>query len=207
MRRETQVEVTGPAPPSSGTVSDAGPSPRYIIDPKVSRFTVQAFVGGMLSAFGHNPKFVARDFTGEVTFSPDAPDEASLTMRMRAASLTLVDEVSEGDRRTIERTMHDEVLEDSRFSEIVYHCPKASARPVGAGQFEVALNGELTLHGVTRPKPITAKLSVTGTLLRAFGEFTVRQSDYDIKPVSVAGGSMKVKDELNCTFDISARRQ
>ena len=187
-------------------MSDTAARPHYIIDPKLSRFTVQAFVGGVLSAFGHNPKFVARDFTGQVSFDPDVPDQASLTMSMRTASLTLIDDVSDGDRRTIERTMHDEVLEDARFPEIVYHCPKASARPGAGGQLDVALDGELTLHGVARPQLITAKLSVTGPLLRAFGEFTVRQSDYHIKPVSIAAGSLKVKDELKCAFDISARR-
>jgi len=181
-------------------------STAYIIDPEASRFTVQAFAGGMLSAIGHDPTFIARDFNGEVGFDADAPDEASLIMTMRAASLTLVDDLSAGDRRTIERTMHDDVLEDARFPEIVYRCPKAAARPLGAGQIEVQLNGELTLHGVTRPQRITAKLSATGSLLRASGEFTVRQSDYGIKPVSVAGSMLKVKDELKCAFDIAARR-
>jgi len=116
--------------------------PRYIIDPEVSRFTVQAFAGGMLSALGHNPKFVARDFTGEVSFDLDAPEEASLRMTMPAASLTLVDDVSDSDRRTIERTMHEQVLEDSRFPEIIYDCASAAARPIGSGQFKVALNGQ-----------------------------------------------------------------
>jgi len=79
-------------------------------------------------------------------------------------------------------------------------------RPVDDAQFEVKLSGKLTMHGVTRSQPIVAKLSVTGTILRAVGGFTIRQSDYDIKPVSFAGGSLKVKDELECTFDIVARR-
>ena len=180
--------------------------PRYIIDPEVSRFTVQAFAGGMLSALGHNPKFVARDFTGEVSFDLDAPEEASLRMTMPAASLTLVDDVSDSDRRTIERTMHEQVLEDSRFPEIIYDCASAAARPIGSGQFKVALNGQLTLHGVTFPQAITATLSATDSLLRASGEFTVRQTDYNVKPVTIAGSMLKVKDELKCTFDISARR-
>ena len=44
-------------------------------------------------------------------------------------------------------------------------------------------------------------------MLRASGEFTVRQTDYGIKPVSVAGGALKVKDELKFSFDIVARKQ
>ena len=43
-------------------------------------------------------------------------------------------------------------------------------------------------------------------MLRANGEFSVRQTDYGIKPVSVAGGALKLKDELKCSFDIVARK-
>ena len=38
------------------------------------------------------------------------------------------------------------------------------------------------------------------------GEATVRQSDYGIRPITVAGGMLKVKDELKLTFDIVARQ-
>ena len=44
-------------------------------------------------------------------------------------------------------------------------------------------------------------------MLRAFGEFAIRQSDYNIKPVSAIGGGLKVKDEVKFSFDIVARRQ
>lgn len=178
---------------------------RYLIDAKASRFTIQAFAGGLLSALGHDPKFEPRDFTGEVVFDPDAPDQAALTMRMSAPSLTLVDDVSDDDRRSIERTMHHDVLEEATFPEIMYRCPKAAARRK-SGQFEVALNGELTLHGVTRPQTIIATLSATDTTVRAVGKFTVLQSNFGIKPVSVAGSMLKVKDQLTCSFDITARR-
>ena len=43
--------------------------------------------------------------------------------------------------------------------------------------------------------------------LRANGEFTIRQTDYRIKLVSVAGGALKLKDELKFTFDIVANRK
>ena len=34
----------------------------------------------------------------------------------------------------------------------------------------------------------------------------MRQSDYEIKPVSAAGGTVKLKDELKLSFDIVARK-
>jgi hypothetical protein len=45
-----------------------------------------------------------------------------------------------------------------------------------------------------------------GGSLRAHGEFTVRLSTYGIKPPSAIGGTLKVKDELKCSFDIVARK-
>ncbi len=71
----------------------------------------------------------------------------------------------------------------------------------------MALNGELTLHGAKRNQPVSARVSVNGDTLRAAGDFSVRQSDYEIRPVSAAGGNVKLKDELKFSFDISARKQ
>ena len=68
------------------------------------------------------------------------------------------------------------------------------------------LNGELSLHGVTRSQPVSARVTLKGDTLRAAGDFSVRQSDYDIKPVSAAGGTVKLKDELKLSFDIVARK-
>jgi hypothetical protein len=44
-------------------------------------------------------------------------------------------------------------------------------------------------------------------MLRATGDFPLRQSDYEIRPVTAAGGTIKLKDELKLSFDISARKQ
>jgi hypothetical protein len=35
----------------------------------------------------------------------------------------------------------------------------------------------------------------------------VSQSDFEIAPVKVAGGALKLKDEVKLTFDIVARKQ
>jgi polyisoprenoid-binding protein YceI len=65
----------------------------------------------------------------------------------------------------------------------------------------------LTLHGVTRPQPLAAKVAVIGDTLRAFGSFTISQTDYDLKLVNIAGGALKVKDELKFSFNILARKK
>ena len=50
-----------------------------------------------------------------------------------------------------------------------------------------------------------AQVNVMGDRITASGQFVVRQSDYGIKPVSIAGGTLKLKDEIELSFDIVAR--
>ena len=111
--------------------------------------------------------------------------------------------MSDKDRREIERTTRDEVLETGKFPEITYDCP--ASRISAIGPMQLTLTGDLTLHGVTRPQTVSARVYQSGGTLRAQGEATVRQSDYGIRLVSVAGGMLKVKDEVKLTFDIMAR--
>lgn len=190
------------APPEMSASSGV----RYVLDPRVSRFTVRAFASGMLSAFGHSPTIALRDFAGEVRVDPDHLETASLHITLKATSLRVTDDVSDKDRREIEREMQENVLESGRYPEIVYDCPRVSVENTGNGKDWVKLLGSLTLHGVTRSQPILTRFAITGEMLRAFGEFTIRQSDYNIKPVSAIGGGLKVKDEVKFSFDIVARK-
>jgi polyisoprenoid-binding protein YceI len=180
---------------------------RYVIEAKEGRFTVQAFATGLLSVFGHNPTIAIPDFEGEVSLNPDVVDQSSLRLVIHAGSLNDTDDVSEKDRAEINRAMHQDVLESDSFPDIVYECFSLTASKTGDGQYWVTLNGELTLHGVTRTQPVSARLSLNGDKLRAAGDFSVRQSDYEIKPVSAVGGTIKLKDELKVSFDMTARKQ
>lgn len=192
-------------------MSSAGAPPatsvRYLIDAKRSTFIVRAFATGMLSAFGHSPTIAIPDLRGEVRFSAGNPEDASLNLVIQAASLTVTDDISAKDRREIEQKMHDEVLESEGFAEIIYECSKASAvQRIGNDLYSAVLNGELSLHGVTHTQPVSARVALKADTLRATGEFSVLMSDYDIKPVSAAGGTVKLKDELKLSFDIIARQ-
>ena len=126
---------------------------------------------------------------------------------MKAASLSVTDDISDKDRREIEREMQESVLESAKYPEITYDCSQVSVSNSGNGQPSITLNGHLALHGVTRGLTIPARMAVTGDMLRAFGEFSLRQSDYNIKLVSAIGGGLKVKDEVKFSFDLVARKQ
>lgn len=184
---------------------------RYRIDTKRSRFTVRAFVTGVLSAFGHNPVIAIRDFTGEAEFAPGTLENASLRLMVKAASLESVDDLGARERQEIERVTRDEVLEASRFPEIVFESYEINGNMISEGMYRVEIVGDLSLRGVKNRCAFDTQVFVAPETLRANGEVMLRQSDFAIKPVSAAaifaisGGSIRVKDELKVSFDIVAR--
>lgn len=177
----------------------------YSIDAVRSRFMVQVFAEGLLSVFGHDPVIAVRGFVGEVKFMRGTLNEASLRMSVKADSLAVASRVSRKDRQEIERIMFDEVLEVAKYPEIVYLSSKVTPRRVNEREYQVRIEGRLALHGVTRDAPINAHvLFDAGGVMRARGRFSLRQRDYLIKPVAVAAGALRVRDELKLSFDISA---
>jgi polyisoprenoid-binding protein YceI len=177
---------------------------RYRIDAAESHLTVKAFAGGFLSAFAHDHNIAIRDFGGEAEFTYDTVQPAALRMTIKAGSLSITDKVSASDRQKIEGTMRDEVLEITKYPDIVFKSTGVTATKTGNGQYQARIAGDITLHGVTRPLTLTAQLEFGDKTLRARGAFALKQSSFDIKQVSVAGGTIKVKDELKFSFDILA---
>lgn len=179
----------------------------YVVDARASRFTVHAFATGMLSAMGHDPKIGIRTFSGEVDFNPESAEARRFRLSMQANSLGVLDDISDKDRREIEKMMNEQVLEPAKYPEIVYEAPTVSVTRLEPALYTANLNGTLSFHGVSHNQPVTARIAVFDEMLRASGEFTLRQSDFGIKPISVAGGTLKVKDELKFTFEMVARKQ
>src|SRR5262245_33977485 len=177
---------------------------KYRIDASQSRFGVKVFAGGLFSAFAHDHNIAIRDFSGEAQFTYGSVEPASLQITIKSGSLEITDKVSASDRQKIEGTMRDEVLEIAKYPEIVFKSTSVSASKSGEGQYQAKISGNLTLHGVTKPLTIAAHLEFGDKLLRSKGSFAIRQSTFDIKPVSIAGGTVKVKDELKFNFDIVA---
>lgn len=178
----------------------------YHLDPAASKFTVQAFAEGLLSVFGHDPVIGVKDFQGEASFVPDTFENASLKLVISANSLRVVNDVKEKDRQDIERTMRDEVLETGKYPEIVFQSKNVSLSRITEGRYRARVIGDLTLHGVTQNNIwISGEVTVNNDGLKAKGDFAVKQTDYKIKPVSVAGGTLKIKNEVKGRFDILAR--
>jgi polyisoprenoid-binding protein YceI len=179
----------------------------YAIDARASRFTVQVFASGILSAMGHNPRIGIRTFTGEVDFNAETVQASGFRLSMKSNSFGVLDDISDKDRCEIERMMNEQVLETAKYPEIIYGAPTVTITRLEGTLYSAILNGALSFHGVTRNQSVSARIAVFDDMLRASGEFSLNQSDYGIKPISVAGGTLKVKDELKFSFEMIARKQ
>jgi len=180
---------------------------RYKLDSANSKFTVQAFAAGFLAGFGHNPIIGIRDFSGEVNFTPESFANASLSFVVKAQSLIVLDDIKEKDKQEIEQTMYDKVLETSQFPEITFQSTSVTVTRIIPGRWKTKIIGDLTLHGITRSLWIMGQIFLEGYTLRAKGDFTLRQTEFDIKLVSVAAGALKLNDELKFEFDLSAVKE
>jgi polyisoprenoid-binding protein YceI len=180
---------------------------RYLLDASQSRFTVQAFVRGAFSAFGHSPTFAIREFTGELRMPTDEAAGASVQLKVRASSLALTDPVSAKDREEIESRMRKEVLETASFPEIVFQSTAITASKIAEGWYRLGIAGELSLHGATNPHRVDAQLRVIEDEARLSGDCELLQLAYRIKPVSALGGMISLKDELKLTFDLVGQSQ
>lgn len=60
------------------------------------------------------------------------------------------------------------------------------------------MRGSLTLRG--KKQPVVIEVSLESGHYR--GSASILQSDFGIEPIRIAGGTVKVKDELKIEFDI-----
>jgi len=160
---------------------------------KQSTITIHVHKSGVLSGFGHNHIVVA------------PVRQATLDTRTMTAEIVVLSkelkvtdtDVSEKDRAQIQADMlGPKVLNAEKFPQILFKSFRIE--PAGAGRFHVT--GTLDLHGVR--KEIT--LEMTGGADHYQGKTKLKQTDFGIEPVSVAGGAVKVKDELDLDLDIYA---
>ena len=160
------------------------------VDAAKSVMTVHVSKSGILSALGHDHEISAPIGSGTVNTAT-----RMVELRVRAAALRVRDpNSSDKDREEIQTTMlGPEVLDAERYPEISFRSTSAEK---SAGKWTI--QGELTLHGQSHP--ITVQ--VTEKDGRFGGSALLRQSDFGIKPIRIAGGTVRVKDEVRIDFDI-----
>ena len=164
------------------------------IDPAASHLTVKVWKTGLFSAFAHNHDISAPIASGTVREG----DGASVKFRVDAREMRVLDpEASESTRAEVQKNMLSaEVLDTQRYAEIAFESTVIASDKSGVCE----VSGNLTLHGQTHSVQVTVKQVGAGG--RYEGGAKLKQTAFGIQPISIGGGAVKVKDEVDIAFTI-----
>jgi polyisoprenoid-binding protein YceI len=176
---------------ASWAVNGTASAQQRAIDTAKSVMTVRVYKAGLFSALGHNHEISAPISSGTVDITA-----RQVELRAQTRTLKVVDPgVSEKDRGEIQSTMLGaDVLDVGSHPEVVFRSTGAEA--AGAGAWKV--HGNLTLHGQTHT--VDVEVRVDGE--HYVGTSRFKQTEFGIQPVKVAGGTIRVKDEVRIEFNI-----
>lgn len=158
---------------------------------------VYAFKEGLLAAAGHDVKLRVTDF--EVV-----ADRSGVRGRFAANSLEVVCAMSKGeenhgalsdsDKATIKGYVDDDILQSGEHPEIEW----TTTRMRRDGEGRIRVQGQLSLHGRTKP----VKLTVETVGDRLVAQARVRQPDFGIKPFSALMGTLKIKPVVEVELSV-----
>jgi len=176
---------------------------------KGTTVTVQVTKGGLLSFAGHDHEIAAPATEGQIVFDRADVSRSSVRLVFDAAAAKVTGKGEPAaDVPEVQRVMEsDRVLDVKRYPTMTFESRSISRTASSASAMTLRIEGELTLHGVTRR--VTAQgvqVRVDGDRLSAEGKVEIRQSDFGIRPVTAAGGTVRVKDEVTIVFAITADR-
>jgi polyisoprenoid-binding protein YceI len=162
------------------------------IDTARSVLKTRVYKSGLFSGFAHDHEIEAR-IAGGIVHLASSP---SVTLTLHARDLRVVDPgISAKDRTEIQRTMEGPaVLDIERFPEISFQSNAVEKKD----EHHWLVRGHLTLHGQSS----TVEIDVVFRDDRYQGFARLKQREFGITPVSIAGGTIKVKDEVRVEFDI-----
>lgn len=179
----------------------------YQVDPAASEALVKVGKSGLFSFAGHTHEVAAPIAEGRIEADAEDLSRSSVTLAFQAGALRVTGkgDPPEDVPKVQEAMLGPKVLDAARFPQIVFTSRKVGGKAVGAGAFELQVEGDLTLHGVTKPLtlPVRIEKGADGALT-ATARTVLKQTDYGIKPVSVAG-VVNVRNELDLAFRIVAR--
>lgn len=168
----------------------------HSIDVQSSVLTVRVYKSGLFAVFAHDHEIRTPIRRGEL----DDSDNPSVELWVDAGKLRVVDsELSAKDRAEVQKTMEGpEVLDIRRFPEI--HFRSTAIEKTGPNRWMV--RGDLDLHGQSRPVAV----EVSEKDGRYQGSATLKQRDFGITPIRIAGGTVRVKDQIKVEFEVLSER-
>jgi polyisoprenoid-binding protein YceI len=165
------------------------------IDTQRSTITIHVGKAGLLSAAAHEHWVSAPIASGAI----DDSGAARVEFKVQTASMTVKPDpkVDAKTHDQIQKDMEEMTLDTVRYPEISFR--STQVEKVAEGQFKVG--GVLTLHGASKPVSVSVKREGDSYT----GHSVIKQTDFGIKPISIGGGMIKIKDPVDIDFVIFSR--
>jgi YceI-like domain len=162
------------------------------IDAAHSSLKVRVFKSGLFSAFAHDHEIEAPIAAGTVRMG----DNPGVTLEVHSRELRVLDpDASASTRADVQKTMEgSDVLDVNRFPEISFQSTEIQKK----GEQHWTVRGNLTLHGRTSAVDVDVVLRDG----HFEGSAQLKQHDFGMTPISIGGGTVKVKDEVRIEFTV-----
>lgn len=172
--------------------SSLAPAAERPIDVAHSTLRIHVGKSGLFSAAGHEHWVTAPIAEGSV----HEAESAHVFFRVDANKLKVENDekLSSADQAHVQETMQTRVLDSAQYPDISFRSTSIEKTTDGSW----LVKGDLRLHGQTH--------SVSSIVHKEndayIGSCKIKQTDFGINPVTVAGGVVKVKNELQIEFSV-----
>ena len=184
------------------TQSPARDSVVYELAPS-SRLVVRTGKAGLFGFAGHEHLIQAREFSGRIVYYAQQPESSRVTVSIATERLEVLTPPDTAEIRKVTAAMRADVLDAAHYPEIAL-----TSQAVEQARDTLRLQAALTLKSQTRTVPLVVRVQMGPDTLRATTTFTVRQSDYGIRPYrSGPGGTVRVADAVTFDIDVIALRR
>lgn len=168
-----------------------------------SHLDVRTGKAGLLGFAGHEHLIRASGFSGLIVLYPDQPAASHVTVSVATDRLEVLTPPDTAEIRKVTAAMREEVLDASHYAEI-----QLTARVGERAGDTLRLQGALTIKGQTREVPLVVQVLIGADTLRANTTFTVKQTDFGIRPYRGGpGGTVRVADRVTFVIEALAIRR
>jgi len=182
---------------ASGWAQGGGPDSVVYVLSAASRFEVKTGKAGLFGFAGHTHVVRAGGFAGRVVYYPNAPSQSRVEIVVPADSLEVLTPPDTAEIRKVTQAMRTDVLRVDEHPVISF--VSTSVTPTVDG---LQVQGRLTLAGQTHEVSCDVRAEVGTDTLRATGGFSVKQTDYGIKPYRGGpAGTVRVADRVSFSFE------
>ena len=216
--RPVQPPAPSPSvPPSAPTApsADVPGATNYRIDPQASALHILVYRGGTFAKLGHNHVVSSKSLTGRVWMHRQL-EQSGFELAFPVADLIVDDpdarraagsefppEIPDADKQGTRKNMlRPEVLDGENYPRVELKSAK-----IDGSLPTLQVTARITIKQATKDVIVPVQVTVTGDRLTATGEFSIQQTEFGMKPFSVAMGALEVKDRLDVRFNIVALKR